>query len=460
MNACVFIGPTISPAEARGVLNAVYLPPAAQGDVYLATRSRPQVIGIVDGYFESVPAVWHKEVLWALTNGIHVFGSSSMGALRAAELWQFGMEGVGRIFEWFRDGTIEDDDEVAVVHGPAEGGYAAVSEPMVNLRASLQRAEQAGVISPETAALLTAIAKDLHYSGRTYPAVLACGREEGASVAELAALERWLPAGRVDQKRLDALDLLSAIRARLADDPAPKRVTFFFERTVFWERLERSVVAQEKGSQMQASLAALVDELRLDPRSYTRARDAALLRELALAAAEREGVTAGDIPTADLLAEFRARRQLLGDGDFEQWLGENLLTRGEFEVLLLEEALLEAYRQRMLPRALRRLPDQLRLAGKLAPLLARARRKRALLAEHGLERPRPEDLGMSAEEVLEAYLGQLRQPEEGESAAEYDAVLRALCEDVPGLLRAALRELCYRQLASARCGRASRGTPA
>ena len=46
-----------------------------------------------------------------------------MGALRAAELHVFGMVGVGRVFELFRDGLLEDDDEVAVAHGPADSGY-------------------------------------------------------------------------------------------------------------------------------------------------------------------------------------------------------------------------------------------------------------------------------------------------------------------------------------------------
>ena len=58
-------------------------------------------IGIVDGYFEGVLSVWHKEILWAMAEGIHVFGSASMGALRAAELHPFGMHGTGRIFEAF-----------------------------------------------------------------------------------------------------------------------------------------------------------------------------------------------------------------------------------------------------------------------------------------------------------------------------------------------------------------------
>ena len=35
------------------------------------------------------------------------------------------MSGVGRIYEAFRDGILEDDDEVAVLHGPEELGYPA-----------------------------------------------------------------------------------------------------------------------------------------------------------------------------------------------------------------------------------------------------------------------------------------------------------------------------------------------
>ena len=51
----VFTGPTISPAEASRELEAVYLPPAAEGDVYRVTLKRPQAIGIIDGYFQSIP---------------------------------------------------------------------------------------------------------------------------------------------------------------------------------------------------------------------------------------------------------------------------------------------------------------------------------------------------------------------------------------------------------------------
>src|SRR5205823_10627421 len=101
----------VSGAEARTELKTVYLPPAAEGDVYRVALHRPQAIGIIDGYFQSVPTVRHKEILWAMNCRIHVFGSASMGALRAAELLPFGMEGVGAVFELYRDGLFEDEDK-------------------------------------------------------------------------------------------------------------------------------------------------------------------------------------------------------------------------------------------------------------------------------------------------------------------------------------------------------------
>ena len=63
-----------------------------------------------------------------------------MGALRAAELWEFGMVGVGAVSAAYRDNDIEDDDEVAVIHGPAELDYLPLSEAMVNVRATVERA--------------------------------------------------------------------------------------------------------------------------------------------------------------------------------------------------------------------------------------------------------------------------------------------------------------------------------
>ena len=80
------------------------------------------------------------------------------GRAAGAELAPFGMRGIGKVFAAYRDGcwpgdpgAFEDDDEVAVVHAPPELGGAALSDAMVDLRATLASAEAAGVVAPPTA---------------------------------------------------------------------------------------------------------------------------------------------------------------------------------------------------------------------------------------------------------------------------------------------------------------------
>jgi len=241
VTAVVFIGPTLGPADARGQLDADYRPPASQGDVYRAALRRPRAIGIVDGYFESVPAVWHKEILWAMAQGIHVFGGASMGALRAAELAAFGMDGVGWIFEQYRDGALEDDDEVAVLHGPAGTGYVALSEAMVNIRRTLAAAASAGVLDADAAAALARIAKALFYKDRSYAALLERAGRAGLAAATIDRFAAWLPGGRIDQKRLDALAMLRLMRDRLAAGLPPKRVRYHFEPSRAWDAARRAI---------------------------------------------------------------------------------------------------------------------------------------------------------------------------------------------------------------------------
>jgi hypothetical protein len=243
MSVVIFTGPTLSAAEAGTVLDAEYLPPAAQGDVYRAARIHPHVIGIIDGYFERVPSVWHKEILWAMSAGIHVFGSASMGALRAAELADFGMEGVGAIFEMYRDGTLEDDDEVAVVHGSAEFGYRPGSESMVDIRLTLSRAGEAGVLSVSTAAAIESIAKATFYPDRNYQLLAKRAANLDLPPAELSAFAKWLPEGRASQKRADALAMLHTIRDRVAIGLEPLRVQYAFENSWMWHQAKEALDA-------------------------------------------------------------------------------------------------------------------------------------------------------------------------------------------------------------------------
>jgi len=235
VSAYVFTGPTISPAEAGRELDAVYLPPAAEGDVYRAALKRPRAIGIIDGYFQSTPTVRHKEILWSMSQGIHVFGSASIGALRAAELLAFGMEGVGTIFEWYRDGVLEDDDEVAIAHGPAEVGFRAASEAMVNIRHTLRKAELSDIISTKSRTIMEGIAKKLFYPDRYYELLLRSAADAGIPETELTRFRQWLPKGQLNQKGEDAVTMLRLMRRRLAQGFDPKTVSYSFQHTVMWE---------------------------------------------------------------------------------------------------------------------------------------------------------------------------------------------------------------------------------
>jgi hypothetical protein len=372
MKVIVFTGPTLSPREVMEVIDATCLPPVSQGDVYRAVAGRPDAIGIIDGYFERVPAVWHKEILWAMSEGVHVFGSASMGALRAAELVPFGMEGVGAIFEAYRDGVLEDDDEVALVHGRPEDDYRAGSEPMVNIRATLARASAEGILGEPARGWLERTAKELFYAERSYARIIELAAARGAPPEELEAFRRWLPEGAVNQKRDDALAMLRAMREFLASDPGPKRVSYVFEETMFWEALRRS--AGEVSSGPQSAVDALVlDQLGRDPEALERARAGALGWWLAAERARREGYSIDAFARLDQAAEFCCVRGLSDSADVARWLESNQCGRERLDSILESRALAAREENRAGAGLEDYLLDYLRWSGGYAALLARAR---------------------------------------------------------------------------------------
>jgi hypothetical protein len=280
----VFLGPSLPLDEARRVCPAVYLPPVRLGDVRRCVEfGGASGIGIIDGYFERVPAVWHKEILWALANGVRVAGAASMGALRAAELAPFGMQGVGRIFEAYCRGVFapfdgepfEDDDEVAVVHGPAEAGWLA-TEAMVNIRATLAAATDEGVVNAAQRDRLARRAKVIFYKERSWATLLRLAEADGMDVAALARLRTWLPRGRVDQKRRDALELLHRLN-ELRGRPSAAR--FAFAATSLWRR-----AMEPAGDDTDA---AVLLELRLTGDEWRNRRDQAWAAIAGDAAADR-----------------------------------------------------------------------------------------------------------------------------------------------------------------------------
>jgi hypothetical protein len=131
----VFVGPTLDRFDAAKIVKAEYLPPADQGSVFYVSRyCAARTIVFIDGAFGRVPAVRHKEILWARNRGVRIFGAASIGAIRAAKLCKFGMVGMGIIFRWYRATLLADDDDVALAMGPIEMGAPALSEALINIR--------------------------------------------------------------------------------------------------------------------------------------------------------------------------------------------------------------------------------------------------------------------------------------------------------------------------------------
>ncbi len=217
----LFAGPSLHGVTQAIPAGVVLRPPAVAGDMARAIAERPQAMALVDGVFATAPSVWHKEILAVLDHGIAVLGAASLGALRAAELHRFGMEGVGAVFAACRDGLLVRDDAVLVSHAPAELGYQPLSVALVDAEDSIARA---GLSVDERSGLLQ-IARRLPYAQRTWPAMLDAhpqGRRLAAKLAPHLA----------SRKAMDVELLLDRLR-RPVDPPPPVRrlpLTAYYQR--------------------------------------------------------------------------------------------------------------------------------------------------------------------------------------------------------------------------------------
>ncbi|HEY4238287.1 MAG TPA: TfuA-like protein [Kofleriaceae bacterium] len=229
----VFVGPTLPAAEVRAILpSAQVRGPVAVGDMakLACARKPPARVVLIDGYFERMAAVWHKEILFALERGIQVWGCASMGAIRAAELGAFGMIGQGSVYADFATGKLEADDEVAVAHLPAAQGYRAVSDALVNLRYGIALATG---LSQPTRRKLVALAQARFYRERTWAQLAADARAAKLPEPEVAALLRWVARRKPDLKAADARTMLTYVAKRPLDlarvvPPVPR--TWAFQR--------------------------------------------------------------------------------------------------------------------------------------------------------------------------------------------------------------------------------------
>jgi len=224
----VFVGPTLprhlipSDVDVR--------PPACCGDLAALLDEAPPAVGLIDGCFETAPAVWHKEVLDLIAHRVPVIGGASLGALRAAELAPFGMRGVGAIFEAYRDQRVVRDDAVMVCHAPGELGYRPLTIALVDMEAALLAAD----LDPQERRQLQRIARRLDFRERSWPLCLELYRQRTGKSPSVD-VHRLEATGSIKQR--DAQQVVQALLAAPAvPEGRPRPPLTAFYRTMLEKR--------------------------------------------------------------------------------------------------------------------------------------------------------------------------------------------------------------------------------
>lgn len=328
----VFLGPTLPIRLAQELIVADFMPPAKQADIYSAVRnSPPSIIVLIDGEFNQALSVWHKEILFALAQGVRVIGASSMGALRAAELHSLGMTGVGKIFEDYRDGIIDADDEVALTYGPAEIGYPQTTIPLVNLRATVENAERSEVITLEEKYILMGVLKNIHFSVRTKHRIRQEMVNRGFSTADF---EKIIVNHFIDQKMLDAIVALETAKA-ISSVPKSLLNTPEFRKTHSLNVVDQQDRLTHDGFRRR-EIAKFIS---LTQKDFSSTLGNALNRTLSILLGKMMSIEASAMEIDEQAKMFRSKFSIVDDLNFDSWLRLNDVNLEDFSRLMRENAI-------------------------------------------------------------------------------------------------------------------------
>ena len=211
----IYTGLSLPFDEAKEILDSsesvevIYKRPIKRGDLSLALKENPYIIGIIDGVFHQSSAVGHKEILNVIKNGVEIYGASSMGALRASELDTLGMIGIGYVYNQYASGEVDSDDDVAVMLDSET--LEALSEPLINMKYVFTNAVSENIITENEKDELLKIAKKTFYPKRNYAQTLAESDLDNDTKSNLINFIRESP----DIKKEDAKDLLKTIKKKI-----------------------------------------------------------------------------------------------------------------------------------------------------------------------------------------------------------------------------------------------------
>ena len=211
----IFLGPSLTHEKARKILDAEYRPPAKKGDFLRFTMPADglTVVGLVDGYFlQDYPPSPIEVYQLIMRKNTVVIGSASLGALRAVELEKFGMIGVGKIFELYKHGIVNADDEVAVTF--TEEPQSLQSEAMIDIRFNLFMAKRKGIIDEITKKTVARVAKSVYFPYRNYEDILDKTKNMHPELEHgLESFRAYIRNNRRSLKEKDAIRLIEYIKA-------------------------------------------------------------------------------------------------------------------------------------------------------------------------------------------------------------------------------------------------------
>jgi TfuA protein len=208
----IFLGPSLSREKARKILDADYRLPAKKGDLLQLILKEVDIVGLVDGYFlQDYPPTPIEVYNLVRKRSVKVFGSSSLGALRAVELGKYGMIGIGKIFRLFRDGILESDDEVAVTFTDYTN-YK--SEALIDIRYNLFLAQKYKIIDNRTGRSILKVSKQTYFPYRTYEDILdKCKLKYPEINSQVESFRGYILNNKKSLKERDAVRLLKHIKS-------------------------------------------------------------------------------------------------------------------------------------------------------------------------------------------------------------------------------------------------------
>jgi hypothetical protein len=162
----VFVGPSLRAAAAERLLpSAVFRPPARRGDLDRVDPDRTDEVILIDGVmvYEHPPSP--SETYRLAERGVRVLGASSIGALRAVELRDHGVEGIGWVFKEFCSGRLTADDELLARLDPRTG--MAETLFLINVRYAVACLTASGALDHSRAGRFVAAIASLHFERRT-----------------------------------------------------------------------------------------------------------------------------------------------------------------------------------------------------------------------------------------------------------------------------------------------------